>query len=170
MRACPGLVRRMRLAGDDELHRALRIGQDTSMPGCGHTRSKWVLLLSREAARKAQREDVGSKRWFAVSTSSDGAPAPAKSRDNPRARVLHKSLAGGAAAELPERASVNLRECPVPKFADPSSQRSCPQASCQRLSAAAESQVGAWTPLVTYPIRDSCLPASAETAAERGAG
>ena len=35
------------------------------------------------------------------------------------------------------------------------SQRSLPQASVQRSSAGAESQVGMWTPLVTYPTGTS---------------
>ena len=43
------------------------------------------------------------------------------------------------------------------------SQRSFPQASVQRSSAAAESQLGIWTPLVTCPTgTSSCRPARKE--------
>ena len=52
------LVRRMRLAGDDELYRPLRIGQQTKQ-------SRLVVqeqvrpLVGREAARKAECQEVG---------------------------------------------------------------------------------------------------------------
>ena len=54
------IVLRVGLARDDELHRALRIGQQTKQ-------SRWVVqqqvrpLVGREAPRKAQRQRVGIK-------------------------------------------------------------------------------------------------------------
>ena len=56
----PRLVLRMRLAGDDELHRALRIGQQTKQP-LRVVQQQVRSLVGREAARKAQRQCVGIK-------------------------------------------------------------------------------------------------------------
>ena len=52
------LVRRMRLAGDDELHRTLGIGQQAKQPR-RVVEQQVGPLVGGEAARKAQRQGVG---------------------------------------------------------------------------------------------------------------
>ena len=54
----PRLVRRMGLAGDDELHRALRIGQQAQQ-SLRVVQQQVRSLVGGEAARKAQRQRVG---------------------------------------------------------------------------------------------------------------
>ena len=55
-----GLVCRMRLAGDDELHRALAVAQKAKQP-LGVMQQQVRSFVGREPARKAQREGVGIK-------------------------------------------------------------------------------------------------------------
>jgi hypothetical protein len=86
MRSIPGsglarLVLRMRLAGDDELHRALRIAQQTKQP-LRVVQQQVRPLVGREAARKAQRQRVGIKQMLRPSTASGDAPEAASCRDN----------------------------------------------------------------------------------------
>jgi len=56
----PGLVRWMGFASQDELHRALRMGQQTKQ-------SLWIVqqevrpFIGREAPRKAKRQHMGIK-------------------------------------------------------------------------------------------------------------
>ena len=57
------LVRRMRLTGDDELHRALLIGQQAKQALWVVQEQVWS-LVSREAACKAQRQGVGIEEMF----------------------------------------------------------------------------------------------------------
>ena len=56
----PRLVRRMGLAGDDELHRALRIRQQAQQP-LRVVQQQVRPLVGRKAARKAQRQGIGIK-------------------------------------------------------------------------------------------------------------
>src|ERR1035438_4088887 len=89
----PRLVGRMRLAGDDELHRALRIAQKS--------KQAWRIMqqqvrsfVSHEAARKAQRECVGIEEMPGVlgllGRRASGGQLPRQSF----ASVLHQRLAG----------------------------------------------------------------------------
>ena len=96
----PRLVRRMRLAGDDELHRTLRIGQQTKQP-LRVVQQQVRSLVGREAARKAQRQGVGIEEMLRT---FDRLGRRARSGQLPGqsfASVLNKRLAGGG-AKLPE--------------------------------------------------------------------
>ena len=53
----PGFVRRMGLAGDDELHRALRIGQQAKQ-SLGIMQQQVRPLVGGEAPGKAERQGI----------------------------------------------------------------------------------------------------------------
>ena len=96
----PRLVRRMGLAGDDELHRALRIGQQAKQ-SLRVVQQQVRSLVGREAARKAQRQRVGIKEMLRLvnrlGRRAGGGQLPGQSF----AGVFNKRLAGGG-AKLPE--------------------------------------------------------------------
>ncbi len=96
----PRLVCRMGLAGDDELHRALRIGQQAQQPR-RIVQQQVRSLVGREAARKAQRQGVGIKEMLRLvnrlGRRAGGGQLPGQSF----ASVFNKRLAGGD-AKLPE--------------------------------------------------------------------
>ena len=54
----PGVVLGVRLAGDDELHRALGVGQDAQQP-LGVVQQETRALIGGEAAREAQGQRLG---------------------------------------------------------------------------------------------------------------
>ena len=149
----PGQVRRMGLAGDDELHRALRIGQQTKQPLLDRAAAGSVSCRSRSGA-----QNLASRRWDRTGASH---------RRPSRAARLRQPVAGTIVRERIQRATCwrqceiarawhrRLGECPAPEFSVVPSQRSLPQASVHRSSAGAESQVGMWTPLVTWPTGTS---------------
>ena len=90
----------MGLAGDDELHRALRIGQQAQQP-LRVVQQQVRSLVGREAARKAQRQGVGIKEMLRLvhrlGRRAGGGQLPGQSL----AGVFDKRLAGGG-AKLPE--------------------------------------------------------------------
>ena len=146
----PGLVGRVGLAGEDQLHRAL---------------AGW----SAGAAAAPDRAAAGS----AACRSRSGARSPASARrdrssccaavDRPPARRPRRPAAGPAARARSRRAPARRRcaSCQSPasdtrrmscsSVSVVPSQRSFPHASVQSSSASAESQLGMWTPLVTCP-------------------
>ena len=149
----PCLVRRMGLARDDELHRALRIGQQAQQP-LRIVQQQIRSLVGREAARKTQCQGIGIEEMLRpvhrLGRRAGGGQLPGQSL----AGVFDERLAGGG-AKLPEpgvgdAANVLLQGVPSSPASAP-----LPQASVHRSSAAAESQVGIWTPLVTCPTGTS---------------
>ena len=90
----------MRLAGDDELHRALRIGQQAQQP-LRIVQQQVRPLVGREAARKTQRQRVGIEQMLRR------CPPPRATR--PRRPVAGTTARGrsrpapcGGGAQLPE--------------------------------------------------------------------
>ena len=61
----PRLVRRMGLAGNDELHRTLRIGQQAKQ-SLRVVQQQVRSLVGGEAPRKAQRQCVGIKQMLCI--------------------------------------------------------------------------------------------------------
>ena len=96
----PRLVRRMGLAGDDELHRALRIGQKTQQ-ALRIVQQQVRSLVGREAARKTQCQRVGIEQMLRpvnrLGRRAGGGQLPGQSF----ASVFNKRRAGGS-AKLPE--------------------------------------------------------------------
>ena len=94
------LVRRMRLACDDQLHRALRVGQDAQQAR-GVMQQQVRAFVGGEAAGKPQRQRVGAEE---MSRLFNGLGRRARRRimaGQAVARVVDQRLAGGC-AELPE--------------------------------------------------------------------
>ena len=80
----------MRLAGEDELHRALRIGQEAQQP-FRIVQQQVGPLVGGEAARKAQRQRIAGRTGASrLPTSSGDAPDAANCRAN-RSRAYSTS-------------------------------------------------------------------------------
>jgi hypothetical protein len=77
----PGQILGMRFAGDDELHRALAVCQDTEQP-LGVMQQETRAFIRGEAAREAQVSVLGSNSRCVCSTSAIGVPAMASCRAN----------------------------------------------------------------------------------------
>src|ERR1039457_2620845 len=95
----PGLVRRMRLAGDDELYRALGIAQKA--------KETWRVmeqqvrsLVGGEAARKAERECVGIEEMPGGFDILGRRASGGEVQGQTLASILYQRLAGGR-AKLP---------------------------------------------------------------------
>ena len=145
-------VLRMGLAGDDELHRALRIGQQTQQ-SLRIVQQQVRPLVGRKAPRKAQCQRVGIKQMFRLvnrlGRRAGGGQLPGQSLTGIFTRDLLAAMRNCQSVASETRRMSCSRVSVVP------SQRSFPQASVQRSSAGAESQVGMWTPLVTCPTGTS---------------
>ena len=96
----PSFVCRMGLAGKDELHGALRNGQQTKQ-------SLWIVqqqvrpLVGREAARKSQCQGVGIKQVFRLVNRLGRRAGGGQLSGQAGASVFNERLAGGN-AEVPE--------------------------------------------------------------------
>ena len=143
----------MRLAGDDELHRALRIGQEAQQRA-GIVQQQVRSLVGREAARKTQRQRVGIEEMLRA-LNLLGRRAGDGQLPGIIARGRIRSSDVLAALRNCQSLASETRRMSCSRFSSVPSQRSFPQASVQSSSAAAESQVGMWTPLVTCPTGTS---------------
>src|ERR1019366_2807677 len=90
----PALVRRMRLAGDDELHGTLRIGQKTKQ-AWRVMQQQVRSLVGGEAARKAQRECVGIKEMPGGFDLLGRRASTGQVQRQSLASILYQRLAGG---------------------------------------------------------------------------
>ena len=127
------LIRRMRLAGDDELHRSLRIAQQAKQ-SLGVVQQQVRSLVGREAARKAQRQ----ARWDQTDASRLRPPRAARRRrpvasDN-RSRAYSTSDLLASVRNCHSLAS-ETRRMSCSRVSVVPSQRSLPQPSVQRSSA-----------------------------------
>ena len=89
----PGLVSRMGLAGDDELHRTLRIGQQPQQP-LRIVQQQVRSLVGGKTTGEAQGQGVGIEQMPRRSTASGGAPERQVTRTTV-ARVVNERRAGG---------------------------------------------------------------------------
>ena len=94
------LVRRMRLTGDDELHWALRIGQQAKQALWVVQEQVWS-LVGREAASKAQRQGIGIEEMLRGFDVLGRRACCGQVPGQPFASVLDKRLTGRG-AKLPE--------------------------------------------------------------------
>ena len=90
----------MGLAGNDELHRALGIGQQAQQP-LGIVQQQVRSLVGREAAGKAQRQCVGIKQMLRSVNRLGRRAGGGKLPGQAFANVFNERLAGGG-AKLPE--------------------------------------------------------------------
>jgi len=146
------LVRRMRLTGDDELHWALRIGQQAKQALWVVQEQVWS-LVGREAASKAQRQGIGDRKDASrLRRPRTAAPAAAKSRDNRSRAYSTRDLL--AAVRNCQSLASETGECLAPE--SQSSPASDPSTGFgPKIVSRGRVQVGVWTPLVTCPIGTS---------------
>ena len=131
----PGLVGRMRLAGDDKLHRPLRVGQQPEQARPGRAAAGLAACRWRSAGRTPASAPSGSNRCSGSSTVSGAAPEAASCRARRCASVLDQRLGGWRCGT----ATAGRRRrggCPAPACPAVPSQRSLPHASVQSSSAA----------------------------------
>ena len=130
------------------------IGQYAKQPLADRAAAGPVSYKSRSGVQSPASECSDRRDAWLARLSSGDAPGSGQLLGQSFASVFDKRLAArrcGIARALRRR----HREYPAPDASAVPSQRSFPQASVQRLSAGAESQVGMCTPLVTYPTGTS---------------
>ena len=144
----------MGLAGDDELHRPAGIGQQPQQPG-GIVQQQVRPLVRRETAGKAERQYVRVEQMLRLvdHLGRRARRRPIAATDAPRERIRPR-LARPSVRSCQSRSSGTRRMSRSIVSIVPS-QRSFPQDSIQSASAASESQLGMWTPLVTCPTGTS---------------
>ena len=161
------LVRRMRLARDDELHRALRIGQQTKQSLAGRAAVSSVSCKWRSGA-----QSPASARWDRTDA-SHAQPPPATRRKPPVAGTIVRGRTPPETCwrqcEIARAWRRNTAECPLQSFRRPQ-----PAVLChRRLSTDHRPQPSPMSACGRRWSRGrpgSRSRASAETAAERYAG
>ena len=134
------LVRRMSLAGHDELHRALEDWSTGAAAARGRAATGSVFCRSQSGVQSPVSNVLGSNRCFAPSTASGVAPDAASCLDN-RSRA-YSTNAVRAAVRNCQSLESEMRRMSCSRASVVPNHRSLPQASVQSSSAAAESQLG----------------------------
>jgi len=143
----------MGLAGKDELHRVLRVGQQTKQPLRVVQQTGWAFCRSRKRRAKPSVNALGSNRCSASQIASGGAPEAVSCLDNrPRAYPTRDLVL--AVRNCQSLASERRRMSRSRYSVDPS-QRSLPQVLGPEVVGCG--RVPAWhvNPLVTCPTGTS---------------
>ena len=146
-------VRRMRLAGDDELHRALRIGEQAQQ-SLRIVQQQIGSLVGGEAARKTQRQGVGIEQLFRL-VDRLGRRARRRPAAGTGARARSRPATSLAAVRSSRASRRGCGGCPAPESPSSPASGPCRRPPSRGRRPAAESQVGMWTPLVTCPTGTS---------------